>query len=65
MPVMNGLAAANILKELVPQIPLFLFTSFGAVLNSENLRRAGFSALIGKNDAGKLVITAQTLLSRL
>ncbi|MGH9495025.1 MAG: response regulator, partial [Candidatus Sulfotelmatobacter sp.] len=44
MPIMNGLTAASILKEVLPTVP---FTSFGSVLNSRDLARAGFSALIG------------------
>ena len=63
MPVMNGLTAGNILKHTLPGTPLILFTSYGAILSSEDVRRAGFSASIGKNDAGKLVMTAQTLVS--
>ncbi len=62
MPIMNGLAAGNILRQIAPSIPLILFTSFGGIINSEDLRRAGFSALISKNDPGMLAVTAQTLL---
>lgn len=63
MPVMNGLAAGNILKQMSPGTPLILFTSFGAILNSEDVSHAGFSALIEKDNAGKLFMTAQTLLA--
>lgn len=62
MAVMNGLTVGDILKETFPGTPLILFTSFGAILNSEDLRRAGFSALVGKDNAAKLLMTAQTLL---
>jgi CheY-like chemotaxis protein len=64
MPVMNGLEAGRILKGVAPRIPLILFTAFGPALNSEELRGAGFSALIGKDDAGKLAMTAQALVER-
>jgi DNA-binding NarL/FixJ family response regulator len=63
MPVMNGLTTGCILKEIFPETPLILFTSFGSILNSEDLQRAGFSALIDKNEAGKLLRTAQSLLN--
>jgi DNA-binding NarL/FixJ family response regulator len=62
MPAMNGLTAGSILKELFPGTPLILFTSFGNVLSSADLHRAGFSALIDKTDAGKLVTAAENLL---
>ncbi len=63
MPVMNGLSAARILKGIVPKTPLILFTAFGGVINSDDLRSAGFSASIDKSQAGKLVTTAQALVN--
>jgi DNA-binding NarL/FixJ family response regulator len=62
MPAMNGLTAGSILKKMLPQTPLILFTSFGNVLNSSDVRRAGFSALIDKTEAGKLLTAAESLL---
>jgi DNA-binding NarL/FixJ family response regulator len=61
MPVMNGLTAAHVLKEIMPATPLILFTSFGNLLTVADLKLAGFSASISKSDAGKLVSTAQHL----
>jgi len=61
MPGMNGIAAASALKTVLPPIPVIVFTSFGSILNSEDLCRAGISAMIGKDDAAKLLSTAQTL----
>jgi CheY-like chemotaxis protein len=63
MPVMNGLTAGPILKGVLPQTPLILFTAFCGVINSVDLRSAGFSALIDKSEAERLVMTAQTLLN--
>jgi DNA-binding NarL/FixJ family response regulator len=62
MPLMNGLTAGHILKETMPETPLILFTSFGTLVSTHDLESAGFSALIPKDDAGKLVMTAQALL---
>lgn len=62
MPAMNGLTAGRILRKLFPHTPLILFTSFGSVLDSADIQRSGFSALIDKNDAGGLVTTAERLL---
>jgi CheY-like chemotaxis protein len=63
MPVMNGLTAGRILKGVLPKTPLILFTAFWGVINSVDIQSAGFSALIDKGEAGKLVVTAQTLLN--
>jgi DNA-binding NarL/FixJ family response regulator len=62
MPQVNGLTAGRILKEILPGTRLILFTAFGALLTTQVLESAGFSALISKNDAGRLLNTAQTLL---
>jgi DNA-binding NarL/FixJ family response regulator len=62
MPVMNGLTAGRILKETSPGAHLILFTSHGKLLSATDLKSAGFSALISKEDAGTLVPTAQSLL---
>lgn len=62
MPRMNGLTAGRILSSIMPGTPLILFTSFGTLLSSDVLESAGFSALIPKEDAGKLLSTAQSLL---
>jgi CheY-like chemotaxis protein len=63
MPTMNGLTAGRILKDLLPETPLILFTSYGKILPPADLERAGFSALIDKNEAGRLVTTAQSLIN--
>jgi len=62
MPVMNGFAAGRILKRVVPETPLILFTAFSGVINTDQLRGAGFSASIDKSEAGQLIATAQSLL---
>jgi Response regulator containing a CheY-like receiver domain and an HTH DNA-binding domain len=60
---LNGITAGRILKSLLPKTPLILFTSFGDILPLDDLKRAGFSALIDKNEANRLVTTAQTLIN--
>jgi DNA-binding NarL/FixJ family response regulator len=63
MPLMNGLSAGRILKETIPETRLILFTSFGTLLAAHDLEVAGISALIPKSEPGKLVMTAQALLT--
>ena len=63
MPQINGLTAGRILREILPGTRLTLFTALGTLLSTDVLESAGFSALISKSDAGKLLNTAQTLLN--
>jgi len=55
MPQINGLTAGRILKEILPGTRLILFTAFGTLLSTDAPESAGFSALISKSDAGKLL----------
>lgn len=59
MPVMNGLTAASVLKNLVPSSRLILFTSFADLVPPDKLERAGFSASVSKDEVGKLMSTVQ------
>ena len=63
MPLMNGLTAGRILKEAISETRLILFTSFATLLAAHDLEAAGISALIPKSEPGKLVMTAQALLT--
>jgi DNA-binding NarL/FixJ family response regulator len=63
MPSMNGITAARILKKLVPRTQLILFSLSADLLNPEQLRTAGFSAVVSKNQASSLVAEAQILLA--
>lgn len=62
MPGMNGLSAANVLKEIVPRCRLILFTSFADLVRPGDLQSAGFSAAVSKDEAGKLMTTANNLV---
>jgi DNA-binding NarL/FixJ family response regulator len=62
MPVMNGISAARCLQKMVPDAHLILFTFFDDLLSPDAMRLAGISAVVSKSDAGKLVVTAQTLV---
>ena len=63
MPQISGLTAGRTLREILPETRLILFTAFGTLFSTDTLESAGFSALISKSDAGKLLNTAQTLLN--
>ena len=62
MPMMNGLNVGRILKRNIPEIRMVLFTSFGDLVTPTEVSLSGFSALVHKGDAGKLVGEIQKLL---
>jgi len=51
MPVMNGLQAARALKQLMPQIPLLMFTNHVGTIMEAEARSAGIFALVCKTDS--------------
>ena len=48
MPVMNGLEVARILKKLMPEVPLIMFTSFITHRLKQEALAAGISKVIMK-----------------
>ena len=63
MPVMNGITAGRIVKQLLPSVTLILFSLSADLLSPEELASAGFSAAISKGHAETLVAKAQSLLA--
>ena len=61
MPGMNGITVAHILKKIVPNAHLILYTFFSDLLSPEEIRSSGFSAIVSKNEVGRLVMKAQSL----
>jgi len=49
MPIMNGLEAAPILKDLLPETKIILFTQFGDHLKHINPVLKGVSAIVAKD----------------
>jgi hypothetical protein len=65
MPLMNGLTAGRILKEMLPAVSLILFTLHGDLLPENDLRLAGISAVVSKGDsAGTLLKATENLVKR-
>jgi DNA-binding NarL/FixJ family response regulator len=62
MPVMNGLTAARILKKVVPDAHLILFSISADLLTLEELRSAEFSAIVPKSQVRSLLEKAQGLV---
>jgi len=64
MPAMNGLAAAQVLKRLMPAVPLILYGSADKIVR-QRTRALGIAALIPKADPQDTVVNlARTLLAQ-
>ena len=63
MPVMNGLQAAEILHQIMPSVPMILFSMHaGSVLRSQ-AEAAGIRAIVPKDAGGNLLLAhAKNLL---
>jgi DNA-binding NarL/FixJ family response regulator len=49
MPKMNGIDAARILKRMMPEVPLILFSEYGDLVSDAEARSAGISAVVPKS----------------
>jgi|SRR5579872_5604805 len=49
MPKMNGIDAARVLKRMLPEVPLILFSEYGDLVSDAIARSAGVSALVPKS----------------
>jgi two-component system nitrate/nitrite response regulator NarL len=64
MPVMSGLDAAPLLKRLLPDTPIILFTQQEGGEVERMAERAGIDAVVSKSQvASELVLKAQALLA--
>ena len=65
MPVMTGLDAAPLLRKLLPDTPIILFTQQEGGEVERLARAAGINAVVSKSQAAsELVLKAQALLDR-
>jgi DNA-binding NarL/FixJ family response regulator len=65
MPVMNGLEAARVLKRLIPNITLILFSDYSGAFTQRAARAAGIAALISKaQNANTVVVKARDVLDQ-
>jgi DNA-binding NarL/FixJ family response regulator len=63
MPRMNGAEAASVLKGLMPDVPLILFTMYSESVGKSVMSAVGVSAVLSKPDGlGRLVECIQGLL---
>ena len=57
MPVMNGLEEARLLKQLMPAVPVIIYTSYTSPSLEKEARLAGASAVVSKSEAVATLIS--------
>lgn len=63
MPRMNGIQAATHLKQLMPEVPLVMFTSFAGPQMEQEATAVGISSVQARDEgADALVMSIRTLL---
>ena len=62
MPQMNGIQAAPVLRRILPNTPIVLFSMFADNVLANDALRAGFSAVVPKSDINTLIAVAQAQL---
>jgi DNA-binding NarL/FixJ family response regulator len=66
MPVMNGLEEARLLKQLMPTVPVIIYTAHSHPFIEREARSAGAYAVISKSEASAtLIATARTLFHQM
>jgi DNA-binding NarL/FixJ family response regulator len=62
MPVMNGLSAARVLKQIMPEVVLVMYSATDTEVCKQATLSAGISGLVSKQDhVSVLIETARTL----
>jgi chemotaxis response regulator CheB len=56
MPVMNGLAAARVLKDLMPKVPLIMYCATPEECSEALAKSLGISAIVSKADKVSVLI---------
>jgi DNA-binding NarL/FixJ family response regulator len=66
MPLMDGLAETRILRKIMPDVPIILFSAHIDSFIEKQAFAAGASAVISKSDSAALLIsTARELLGKI
>jgi DNA-binding NarL/FixJ family response regulator len=64
MPVMNGLEEARLLKQLMPALPVIIYTAHSHPFVEQEARSAGAYAVVSKSEVAILIETARGLFDR-
>ena len=58
MPVMNGIEAARVLKRMMPDVPLILYSASAQEVSEQTARSIGVAGLISKSEKVSVLIAA-------
>jgi len=59
MPVMNGLEAARVLRQMMPNVPLIMYSANPNEVSEQSARSIGISGLISKSE--KVTVLIETV----
>jgi DNA-binding NarL/FixJ family response regulator len=62
MPELNGLMAASEIKELLPEMPIVMYTMYGSPEVEREAKKHGISRLVEKAKSAALVVAIEELL---
>jgi DNA-binding NarL/FixJ family response regulator len=65
MPIMNGLQETRLLKQLMPDLPVIVYTAYSDPFMEKELRAAGASAVVSKSADIAILMTKARCLSGL
>ena len=66
MPIMNGIEEARLLKQLMPAVPVIIYTAHSDPFIEKEARSAGASAVISKSEAvATLIAKARSLFDQM
>jgi DNA-binding NarL/FixJ family response regulator len=56
MPVMNGLDAARVLKRVMPEVPIIMYSAYSDSFTEKEAHSAGVSALVSKSEPMSVLV---------
>lgn len=66
MPVMNGLDATRVLKRLMPEVPIIMYSAYSDSFTQSEARSAGVSAIVSKSEhISVLIAKARSLVCQI
>lgn len=66
MPVMNGLDATRVLKRLLPEVPIIMYSAYSDSFTQSEARSAGVSAVVSKSEhISVLIAKARSLVCQI
>ena len=55
MPTMNGIEAARCLRQLLPSVPIIIFSDYGGLFPDQEARSAGIDAIVSKAECSSVL----------